>query len=188
MKAEHIFVGCPDLLYYIHLLFNALLSHSYMPQEFLCGTISPIIKDSNGDSTSPSNYRGITLGPVLLQLFETALLKKFGHFLESDDLPFAYKKSHSTSHAIYVLKSCVDYYNEHGSNVIVTMLDCSKAFDTISHYGLFIKLMNRGVPICFLNLMIYWYLNMKSRCRWETAFSEYFRVPTGTKQGGYHVS
>ena len=184
MKAEHIFVGCPELLYYIHLLFNALLSHSYMPQEFLCGTISPIIKDSNGDTTSPSNYRGITLGPVLLQLFENALLNKFGYFLESDDLQFAYKKSHSPSHAIYVLKSCVDYYNEHGSNVIVTMLDCSKAFDTISHYGLFIKLMNRGVPVCFLNLMIYWYLNMKSRCRWENEFSEYFCVPTGTKQGG----
>ena len=64
------------------------------------------------------------------------------------------------------------------------MLDCTKAFDTISHYGLFIKLMNRGVPVCFLNLMIYWYLNMKSRCRWENAFSEYFHVPTGTKQGG----
>ena len=184
MKAEHIFVGCPELLYYIHLLFNSLLTHSYMPQEFLCGTISPIIKDANGDTTSPSNYRGITLGPVLLQLFENALLNKFGHFLESDDLQFAYKKSHSPSHAIYVLKSCVDYFNEHGSNVIVTMLDCTKAFDTISHYGLFIKLMNRGVPVCFLNLMIYWYLNMKSRCRWENAFSEYFHVPTGTKQGG----
>ena len=67
------------------------------------------------------------------------------------------------------IKSCVEYYNCHGSNVIVTMLDCSKAFDTISHYGIFLKLMNRGVPVCFLNLMIYWYLNMKSRCRWEDA-------------------
>ena len=184
MKAEHIFFSCPELLYYIHLLFNGLLSHSYMPQEFLCGTISPIIKDSNGDTTSPSNYRGITLGPVLLQLFENALLKKFGHFLESDNLQFAYKTSYSTAHAIFVLKSCVEYYNSHGSNVIVTMLDCSKAFDTISHYGIFLKLMNRGVPLCFLNLMIYWYLNMKGRCRWENAFSEYFHVSSGTKQGG----
>ena len=184
MKAEHIFHSCPEFLHYIHLLLNALLSHSYMPQEFLCGTISPIVKDSNGDTTSPSNYCGITLGPVLLQLFENALLKKFGHYLESDDSQFAYKKSHSTSHAILVLKSCVYYFNSHGSNVLVTMLDCSKAFDTISHYGIFLKLMNRGVPVCFLNLMIYWYLNMKSRCRWEEAFSDYFPVPSGTKQGG----
>ena len=44
--------------------------------------------------------------------------------------------------------------------------------------------MNRGVPVCFLNLMIYWYLNMKSRCRWENTFSEYFHVTTGTNQSG----
>ena len=44
MKAEHIFHSCPEFLHYIHLLLNALLSHSYMPQEFLCGTISPIVK------------------------------------------------------------------------------------------------------------------------------------------------
>ena len=37
---------------------------------------------------------------------------------------------------------------------------------------------------CFLKLMVYWYLNMKSRCRWENEFSEYFDVLTGTKQGG----
>ena len=44
--------------------------------------------------------------------------------------------------------------------------------------------MERGVPICFLNIMMYWYLNMQARCIWQNAFSEYFRVLTGTKQGG----
>ena len=72
MKAEHIFVGCPELLYFIHLLFNALLSHSYLPHEFLCGTISPIIKDSQGDISDCSNYRGITLGDLFSKLFEMA--------------------------------------------------------------------------------------------------------------------
>ena len=184
MKAEHIFCGCPELMCYIHLLFNGLISHSYLPFEFLCGTISPIVKDSNGDTTKSSNYRPITLGPVLLQLFENALLRKFGSYLSTDDLQFAYKRRHSTSHAIFALKSCVEYFTTHGSNVFVTFLDCSKAFDTISHYGIFIRLMERGVPICFLKIMIYWYLNMKSRCRWNDSFSEYFDVLSGMKQGG----
>ena len=52
IKAEHIFQGSPELLCYLHLLFNSLLSHSYMPHQFLCGTITPIIKDPNGDCTS----------------------------------------------------------------------------------------------------------------------------------------
>ena len=46
IKAEHILYGCPELLHYLHLLFNSLLSHSYLPHNFLLGTISPIVKDS----------------------------------------------------------------------------------------------------------------------------------------------
>ena len=57
-------------LCHLHLLFNAFLCHSYLPNEFLYGTISPIIKDSNGDTSDSNNYRGITLGPILAQVFE----------------------------------------------------------------------------------------------------------------------
>ena len=155
-----------------------------MPYEFLLGNITPIIKDSGGDHTSSNNYRPITLGPILLQLFEYLLMNKFGHFLETDNLQFGYKRKHSASHAIYILRECVNYYTSHGSNVLVSFLDCSKAFDTVSHSGIFLKLMERNVPLCFLNLIIYWYLNMKVRVLWRGTFSSYFDVLTGTKQGG----
>ena len=184
IKAEHIFCGCPELVTYLHLLFNGLLSHSYMPHEFLCGTIIPTVKDPNGDSTASNNYRPITLGPIFLQIFEYLLLNKFGFYLETSNLQFGYKRSHSTSHAVFVFKEVVNYFTSHGSKVLVSFLDCSKAFDTVSHYGIFLKLMERGVPLCFLNIMIYWYLNMKTRCLWRNAYSNYFDVLTGTKQGG----
>ena len=184
IKAEHVYLGCPELLCYLHLLFNALISHSFMPYDFLCGLISPIVKDPNGDTSEPSNYRPVTLGPIFAQIFEYALYDKFGHYLQSENLQFGFKRSHSTSHAIFVLRSCVEYYTKHGSNVFVTFLDCSKAFDTISHYGIFLKLMERGVPLCFLRIIIYLYLNLKSRCQWRGNFSEFFDVLTGTKQGG----
>ena len=184
LKAEHVFLGCPELTCYFHLLFNGLLSHSYLPYEFLCGTISPVLKDPNGDTTDSANYRPVTLGPIISQLFEYALFNKFRNYLVSDDLQFGFKKSHSASHAIFVLKSCVDYYTSHGSNVYVSFLDCSKAFDTISHFGIYIKLMERKVPLCFLKLIIYLYSNLKSRCMWRGSASEYFDVPSGMKQGG----
>ena len=108
LKGEHVFLGCPELLCYLHLLFNALLTHSYLPFEFLCGTISPIIKDTNGDTTDSSNYRPITLGSTFSQFFEYLLNNKFGHFLESDHLQFGFRKGHSAEHAIFVLRSCVE--------------------------------------------------------------------------------
>ena len=184
IKAEHIFRGSPELICYLHLLFNGLISHSYLPFDFLCGTVSPIVKDANGDSTDSSNYRPITLGPTFSQLFEYLLFDKFGHFLESDNLQFGFKRGHSASHAYFALRSCVDYFIKHGSNVLVAFMDCSKAFDTVSHYGIFLKLIGRNVPLCFLRIIMFLYLNMRSRCQWRGSFSEYFDVLTGTKQGG----
>ena len=162
----------------------APLRFSYVPFKLLRGTINPIIKDSSGDCSDPNNYRGITLSPCLAQLFEYCLLAKFGSYLICDDLQFGFKKGHSTSHAIFSLKSCVDYYLKYHSNVFVTFLDCSKAFDKVSHYGIFLKLMSRGVPLCFLNIIIYWYLNLFCCCQWSGAKSNYFRILSGTKQGG----
>ena len=184
LKTEHIFNGCPELLYYLHLLFNGLLSHGYLPYEFLQGTISPVVKDTNGDCSNPDNYRAVTLSPCLAQLLEYCLLRKFGGFLISDDLQFGFKRGHSTSHAIFTLKSCVDYFLRYKSNVFVTFLDCSKAFDKVSHYGIFLKLISRKVPLCFLNLLIYWYLNLSCCCQWNGVKSNFFKVTTGTKQGG----
>ena len=184
IKAQHVFHGSPKLMIHLHILFNSLLNHGYVPHEFLCGTISPIIKDRSGDTASPLNYRPITLGVLFAQLFEVLLLNKFERFLECDNLQFGFKSKHSTAHAIYVLKMCSDYFYKHGSSTYVTFLDCSKAFDKVSHYGLFIKLMQRNVPLPFLRILAYWYLNMKSRCSWNGVLGEFFDVTTGVKQGG----
>ena len=117
-------------------------------------------------------------------MFENALRLKFGSFLASHDLQFGFKSKHSVSHAVFTLKSCVNFFTERGSNVYVAFLDFSKAFDTISHSGLFLKLMDRNVPLCFLLLIMFWYLNMEYDVKWANARSNSFRVLCGTKQGG----
>ena len=134
-KAEHILFGSPKLIVHLHLLFNSLLQHGFVPSQFLTGTITPILKDSNGDINSADNYRGITLCSVFSHLFESALRLKFGYFLVSDDLQFGFKPKHST--AVFTLKSCIDTFTSRDSNVYFSFLGYSKAFDTISHSGLF---------------------------------------------------
>ena len=46
LKAEHILYGSPQLSYHIHILFNAMIQHCYVPYDFLNGSITPLIKDS----------------------------------------------------------------------------------------------------------------------------------------------
>ena len=63
LKPEHFLLGAPELMRHLQNLFNGMIQHSYVPTEFLHGSISPIVKDSQGDVSSTSNYRGITLLP-----------------------------------------------------------------------------------------------------------------------------
>ena len=142
------------------------------------------MKNSSGDLNATDNYRGVTLSCVFAHMFENALRLKFGSFLSSHDLQFGFKPKHSVNHAVFTLKSCVNFFTERGSNVFVAFLDYSKAFDTISHSGLFLKLMDRKVPLCFLLLIMFWYLNMQYNVKWSNARSDSFRVKCGTKQGG----
>ena len=183
-KPEHVLYGSPTLICHLHLLFNGLIQHGYVPTDFLKGTITPIVKDSQGDLSDPSNYRGITLSCLPAKLFEFAIQIKTSHLLQTDDLQFGFKRKTSTNHALFSLKSTVNHFNEKGSNAFVAFLDCTKAFDRISHYGLFSKLITRGVPLCILLCLIYWYLNMTCNVKWENKFSREFRIPLGIKQGG----
>ena len=120
--------------------------------------ISPIIKDSEGDAGSLDNYCGITLSHNFSFLFECAALTKLEPLLLTDDLQFGYKRRHSTSHAIFTVKQCVEYYTKHGSSVYASFLDCTKCFDRVSHAGLFLKLLDRGIPLCWLRVL----MNLKS--------------------------
>ena len=112
------------------------------------------------------------------------MLLKIGHLLHTDSVQFGYKKRHSTSHAIFSLKECIDYFTSRGSNIYAAFLDCSKGFDKVNHSGMYIKLMNRGIPLCFLDLLIYWYSNLTSLVKWNGVFSDTFRVYSGVRQGG----
>ena len=184
LRPEHLIHGSEKLVLHLHLFFNSMIQHGFIVNDFLKGTISPVVKDTEGDVSDATNYRPITLGPLLAKLFEKAIDIKIEPFLTSDVLQFGFKKRTSTSHALFVLKSTVNHFTENGSNVFVSFLDCTKAFDRVSHYGLFLKLMDRCIPLCLLLLIMVWHLNMSCRVKWGDAFSDEFDVPLGTKQGG----
>ena len=184
LRPEHFLFGAPELLRHLQHLFNGMIQHSFVPTEFVNGTITPIVKDSQGDVSSPSNYRGITLSCLPEKLFEFIIQKKTSHLLGTDELQFGFKSRTSTSHAINTLKTTIDYFNQRGSSVYVAFLDCSKAFDRISHYGLFSKLIERRIPLCILMCLIFWYANMTCCVKWGNDKSRRFEIPLGIKQGG----
>ena len=120
---------------HLHFICNAMIQHGIVVDDFLWGTITPFVKDSQGDVSDPHNYRGLTLGGLFSKLFEFYLDAKLSHFLGTDDLQFGFKKKTSPAHALFTLKTTVNHFTRHGSDVFVAFLDCTKAFGRISHFG-----------------------------------------------------
>ena len=184
LNAEHLQNAPANLLIVITALFNRMMSHSMVPKQFRSGFMVPIVKDKQGNLSDTSNYRGITISPIWTKVFEHVLKLVFADLLETSPYQFGFKKKHSTVHALFCLKSTINYYVEHGSRVYCSFLDASKAFDRLVHSGLFLKLMDKGVPKVFLDILISWYNGLQCRVLWDGHYSEWFRITAGVRQGG----
>ena len=165
-------------------LFNCMLKHAYVPKQFCQGFIVPLIKDPQGNHADMGNYRGITISPIASKLFEHSLKIVFQDYLSTSEYQFGFKRNSSTVHALHCLKQTVNYYVDNGSRVFCCFLDASKAFDRVVHAGLFLKLIDRKVPLVFLDIIVSWYGDLYCRVRWGDSFSDWFFVSAGVRQGG----
>ena len=184
ITAEHFFYGPLQLFDRLQQLFNAMLRHSFVPLQFQLGTIIPLVKDHQGNLGDMNNYRGITISPIVSKIFEHVLKIVFISYFASSKYQFGFKRKSSTSHAVYCLKEAINYYTSRGSNVYCSFLDASKAFDRVVHSGLFLKLLQRDIPLIFLDLIIYWYSSLSCRVRWDDSHSDWFSISAGVRQGG----
>ena len=54
----------------------------------------------------------------------------------------------------------------------------------VVHAGLIIKLIARGIPLAFIDVIILWYDGLACRVKWGDTLSEWFSVTAGVRQGG----
>ena len=60
----------------------------------------------------------------------------------------------------------------------------AKAFDKVNHYALFIKLLDRNVPLAIMNILINWYSVSAAVVRWDNMLSGTIQLMCGVRQGG----
>ena len=95
-----------------------------------------------------------------------------------------FKHEHGTDLCIFTVKSVIKYYNLQYSPVYTCFLGASKAYDCISHWTLFIKLLNRSIHIRIIRMLMYWYTKQELCIRCEAEMSPYFTISNGVRQGG----
>ena len=76
-----------------------------------------------------------------------------------------------------------NHYMRNGTQPIMTLLDCSKAFDMVKYNILFTKLLDKGLPAVVVRAIIVVYEKQFAWVRWGRARSEMFPIVNGTRQG-----
>ena len=56
-----------------------------------------------------------------------------------------------------VLKTVTNYFTDKQSNVYIASLDASEAFDKLNHHKLFAMMIDKQVPITFIDIIVNWY-------------------------------
>ena len=105
-------------------------------------------------------------------------------YLQTHDHQFGFKKQHSTDMCIFTVKSVIKYYTKQKSSVYTCFLDAAKAFDRVSHWTLFSKLIKQNIPLVIVIIIAFWYQTQPMCIKWGKNSSTYFNVLSGVRQGG----
>ena len=137
----------PDILFeQLASVFRSWCIHGTVTSSLLACAFLPLLKGPLKDPADPGSYRAIAGSSIILKLFDKVVLLLWGHLLCTDPLQFGYKEGTSTTQCSWLVQEVANHYLQLGSHPIVTLLDCSKAFDTCKFSILFTRLLQRGIP------------------------------------------
>ena len=171
-------------------IFNKSLKEGVFPMAMKMAEVVPLHKGK--EKFLSTNYRPISLLITLSKLLEKLVYKCTYDFLDSTGQiyvsQYGFRAKHSCEHAIQELLENILKGFEQKRLTISVFLDLSKAFDTISHEVLFIKLEKYGLwGIC-----LDWFKSylsdrrMQVKCVTECGsvdYSDYELIDIGTPQG-----
>ena len=134
---------------------NVSISLNKFPRAFKLAKVKRICK--KGRKTNVSNYRPISLLPILSKVIEKVVHKQTTKFLNDSNIFYKYrpgfKSNHSTDLFLSFLNDKILKGFDNGMHTGMILIDLQKAFDTINHE----ILLNKLLPIGFSKNTISWY-------------------------------
>ena len=166
-------------------LVNLVIDTGIFPDAWKKATVTPIPKVSN--PASYSELRPISILPLPGKLMEQIIHDQVKGFLEETGF-FAkqqngFRSQHSTTRAVATLIDQLLENIDNGELSISIFLDFKKAFDTIDHKILMIKLEAAGLDITVIDLIKNYLTNRTQSTKLNGITSGPRKVKTGVPQG-----
>lgn len=174
-----------EIAYPLSVVINNSLVNGIVPDTLKIAKVIPLYKAK--DQQSLTNYRPISLLPVMSKVLEKVVYVKLSKFLETENILFpsqyGFRKHHSTIHGVveFIQHTVQSYDNK--SNTLSVLLDLSKAFDTIDHNILLYKLKYYGVRGTALKWFQSYLFNRRQFVCFNGTKSDVKEITFGVPQG-----
>ena len=133
-----------ELLPLVTNIINTSMEASYVPRDFKCARIRPLLKKPGLDPDTLKHYRPVSNLPFISKVLEKVVDARLERHLVTNSLhecsQSAYRKFHSTESALLKVQNDILQSLDQGCLSVLVLLDLSAAFDTIDHRTLLHRL------------------------------------------------
>jgi hypothetical protein len=178
-------VAAEEIAPALSIIFEKSLKTAEIPSSWLCANITPIFK--KGDRDDASNYRPVSLTSICSKVFEHIIYSQImDHFDRNSiltDKQHGFRSKHSCESQLILTVNDLARSLNNKSQTDMIIMDFSKAFDTVPHNRLLLKLDRYGIR----NNLLAWISNfLKHRSQRVVVGGEHStwtEVVSGVPQG-----
>ncbi len=190
IRVKFLKMGSTEVAKVLAHIINTILSTGIFPDSLKLAYVTPIFK--NGERTFTSNYRPISVLPILSKVVEKCIFNRLINFIEKyyilSDNQFGFRQSYSTGLALLDYHDNITKLLDDKKFVLSIFIDLKKAFDTINHKILIKKLEHYGIRGLCLNLIENYLQDRKqivklSYLKDPTIYSDIQPITCGVPQG-----
>ena len=182
ISLRHIRDSLPVTIEYITTIINTSIVTGKFPSLWKNATVTPIYK--HGDRNDVNNFRPISLLPILSKILEKIVAQQLNNFLESNKVlstsQHGFRPRLSTETALTTVSNKLYSNIDKKKLSLVTLLDLSKAFDSVHHDTLLRKLTRAKVDNFWFNDYL---KNRSQQVKINTKMSKTLQINFGVPQG-----
>ena len=166
-------------------IINLSLVKGEVPDDFKIAKVNPLYK--KGDNDCESNYRPVSVLPVISKIIERVVFNQFHEYLDRNKLIYKYQSgfrtSYSTESALVHLTDSIKANMDNGLYTGMVLIDLQKAFDTVDHKILIDKLSAIGADESVLSWFQSYLSNRKQYVTINQEMSDLKNINCGVPQG-----
>ena len=166
-------------------IFNNSIENAVLPCDWKIADVTPIFK--KGDKKCPENYRPISLTSVVCKILESLIRDRIEAHLRDCDMlsnkQYGFLKGRSTILQLLKVFDNISEIIDTGVPVDIIYTDFKKAFDSVPHNRLLIKLKRFGLPEKLISWIKQFLIGRQQRVKIEGVASTWSDVESGVPQG-----